>query len=133
MIRIDLAFLILSSACLVAGVSMGIYMGMSHDFGLTPVHVHMNLLGWASCALFGLVYRAYPEMARRKSALAHLLLSGSSGVLFPIGIYFAIFHEQHALVAVAAPLWWLGAVLFLVNLVRALFARERMSAPRFAD
>jgi len=37
----------------VIGVSLGIYMGASHDHTLKPVHAHINLLGWASMALIG--------------------------------------------------------------------------------
>ena len=58
--RYDLWFLILAAACLIVGVVMGIAMGVVHDFRLGPVHAHLNLLGWASLALFGLTYRAYP-------------------------------------------------------------------------
>lgn len=40
---------------LVVGVSLGNYMGATHDFGLRSVHAHINLLGWASMLGFGLV------------------------------------------------------------------------------
>ncbi|KQV88189.1 hypothetical protein ASC91_15305 [Pelomonas sp. Root1237] len=40
---------------LVVGVSLGNYMGATHDFGLRSVHAHVNLLGWASMLGFGLV------------------------------------------------------------------------------
>jgi len=49
---------------LVVGVSLGIYMGASGDHSLHPVHAHINLLGWASLTLIGLIYRQFPEMAR---------------------------------------------------------------------
>lgn len=47
----------------VVGVSLGIYMGASGDHTLRPVHAHINLLGWASPALIGLIYRQFPEIA----------------------------------------------------------------------
>ena len=40
---------------LVVGVSLGNYMGATHNFGLRSVHAHINLLGWASMLGFGLV------------------------------------------------------------------------------
>lgn len=49
---------------LVLGVSLGIYMGASGDHTLHPVHAHINLLGWATMTLIGLIYRHFPEMAR---------------------------------------------------------------------
>lgn len=39
------------------GMSLGIAMGIAHDFSLTPVHAHLNLLGWVTMALYGLYYR----------------------------------------------------------------------------
>ncbi len=45
---------------LIAGVGLGIAMGASQNFLLRPVHAHLNLLGWATLALAGLVYSVYP-------------------------------------------------------------------------
>lgn len=33
------------------GVLIGLTMGIIHDFTLTSVHAHVNLLGWVSMAL----------------------------------------------------------------------------------
>ena len=61
--NIDLYFLSLAALSLTVGVGLGISMAATHDHQLVPVHAHMNLVGWASLALFGLLYRAYPELA----------------------------------------------------------------------
>ena len=45
-------FLRLAAIYAIAGVSLGIVMAASHDFTFRPVHVHVNLLGWVSMALF---------------------------------------------------------------------------------
>jgi cbb3-type cytochrome oxidase subunit 1 len=58
--KIDVSFILLSVLCLIFGIVMGIVMGAAHDFQFTPVHAHLNLLGWVSLALFGLIYKAYP-------------------------------------------------------------------------
>lgn len=100
--------MLLAAGLLVAGVCLGIYMGLSHDFALTPVHAHVNLLGWASLALFGLSYRAYPRLGAGKGATLHLLLSGSSGILMPAGLLIALTMNWQALV-IAASISWLAA------------------------
>jgi hypothetical protein len=128
--RIDLVFLLLASLCLVVGVSLGIGMGIAHDFTYGPVHAHLNLLGWTSLALFGLVYRAYPELARTRLALAHLFASGTSAVLFPAGIYVSIAYGRPALAIGAALVWLLGAVLFVVTLAGAFRSRKAARAAR---
>ena len=52
----------------VVGVCVGVFMGASGDHTLYAVHAHVNLLGWVSMSLTGLLYRAFPAAAR--SALA---------------------------------------------------------------
>jgi hypothetical protein len=48
----------------VAGVSLGIGMGLSGDHKLFGVHAHINLTGWVSLALIGLIYQHLPELGR---------------------------------------------------------------------
>jgi hypothetical protein len=50
------------------GVSMGLAMSVTQDFLLRPVHVHVNLLGWVNFALYGAVYRFFPEVAVLRAA-----------------------------------------------------------------
>jgi len=117
MARIDIWFLLLATCCLTAGVSMGIWMGIAHDFSLAPVHAHLNLLGWASLALFGLAYRAWPVLREGWSARLHFVLSAPAAALFPFGIWIAI-TQQNPMVAIIAAFLWLGGVLtFLGKLV----------------
>jgi hypothetical protein len=128
--RIDLYFLLLASVLLICGVTLGIVMGMRQDFQLTPVHAHINLVGWTSLALFGLVYRAYPQLAQRKLARFHLILSGSGAVLFPAGVFVAVTRNAPGLAIFGAILWLSGAVIFLLQLLR-LFG-EKSEAPALA-
>ena len=50
-------------------------MGVVHDFQFAPAHAHLNLLGWASMALFGLSYHANPQLANSRIAVAHFACS----------------------------------------------------------
>jgi hypothetical protein len=127
--RIDTSFILLSAACLVTGVSLGISMGIRHDFQLAPVHAHINLVGWASLALFGLVYRAYPALAQTGLARLHFWLSATSGPIFPFGVYLAAIHDFKPLAIVAALLWLAGAVVFLIAVARMAFSTEAAPMP----
>ena len=53
---------------LVIGMTLGVGMGMSHNFLFRSVHAHVNLLGWASLALAALVFHVFPETARTRLA-----------------------------------------------------------------
>lgn len=122
--RIDLAFLTLAAAAMVVGVSMGIHMGMSQDFTLTPVHAHLNLIGWASLALYGLTFRAYPLLQRGWLAFAQLGFSGVGGVLFPIGLYFVLTGGSKYPVLFASLLWFIGALIFFGRLTALWFKKD---------
>ena len=67
-------FLRMAVVYFVLGVLLGNVMGSSHDFTLKSVHVHLNLLGWASMFLIGLWYRAVPASAGTTLAKVHFWL-----------------------------------------------------------
>ncbi len=128
--RYDLWFLVLAAACLVVGVLMGIAMGVVHDFRLSPVHGHLNLLGWTSLALFGLAYKAYPSLGASRLAGLHFALAAPSAVLFPVGIYVSIAYQTPLVAIIASLLWLAGSLAFLAGLVRAfLAAPARVASP----
>lgn len=68
-------FLRLSVLFVVLGVSLGYWMGATHNFIVSPVHAHINLLGWVSMFLYGLFYRAFPDAALGWLPKVHLTLA----------------------------------------------------------
>jgi cbb3-type cytochrome oxidase subunit 1 len=129
--RLDLKFLLLGAIMLTAGVTLGLVMGISHDFSLAPVHAHINLVGWASLSLFGIVYKLYPEMARTRLAALHFILAAPAAMLFPIGIALSMLYDRPLVAIVAALMWLAGAILFLIQLIILVhrpFARPVLSA-----
>ena len=52
----DFCFIFAGLAAL-TGMGLGIRMGISQDFILSPAHAHLNLLGWVTMALYGLYHR----------------------------------------------------------------------------
>ena len=64
-------FCFITAACAaLAGMALGIRMGMAQDFALAPVHAHLNLLGWVTMSLFGLYYRGASQMRGRLAWIA---------------------------------------------------------------
>jgi cbb3-type cytochrome oxidase subunit 1 len=51
----------IASIYMMAGVVLGIVMGVSESFALVSVHSHLGLLGWSTMAITGLVYIALPR------------------------------------------------------------------------
>lgn len=127
--NVDLKFLLLAAVMLTCGVGLGIRMGIVHDFSLAPVHAHINLVGWASLALFGIVYRLYPQMAQSRLAGLHFILAAPAAVMFPIGIALSILAERPLVAIVASLLWFIGVLVFLANLIRQAFRSAPTPAP----
>lgn len=59
---------------LIIGVALGIVMGASENFTFRSVHAHINLLGWATMALAGLIYSVFPRAGASKLARLHFWL-----------------------------------------------------------
>lgn len=121
--KIDIYFLAIAALMLLGGVLLGITMAMSKNYLLTPVHAHANLVGWASMALFGLFYRAYPQLQATRVAALHFWIALVSAVVMPFAIYRAVVLQSEGL-AIATSLGWLLAVLLFIAQVGQL-ARAR--------
>lgn len=131
--RVDIYFLLLATALLICGAALGMIMGIRQDFQLVPVHAHLNLAGWASLALFGLTYRAYPEIGATALARYHFIVSGCASVLLPVGIGLAVVKNSPGLAIFAAILWVIGVLMFLLQLIRLLSGTSSSMAPMAAE
>jgi hypothetical protein len=65
---IDSTYVAIGASWLVLGMILGIVMGATNDFQFMPLHAHINLIGFACHAMFGMAYRHRPTM--KTSSLA---------------------------------------------------------------
>lgn len=79
-------FMLTGIVALIIGMMLGLYMGPSQDFTLVPVHVHLNLLGWATMMLIGLYYRGDPVSAATPLAHWHFWIAFIGLILFVVGL-----------------------------------------------
>jgi hypothetical protein len=70
----------------VAGMLIGMAMGVTQNFLLAPAHAHFLLLGYVAMFLSALYYRAVPEAAASQLAPIQAVVSVVGAILFPIGI-----------------------------------------------
>jgi cbb3-type cytochrome oxidase subunit 1 len=115
---------------LVAGVTMGIVMGITHEFVLAPVHAHINLLGWATLAIIGVIYHAYPAAGATRLATVHFWIHNTALPVFMVGLGFALTgHEAFLPVAIAGAMGVaIGIVIFAVNIWRTVAPVSRTPA-----
>ncbi len=69
-------FIIMAIVYGILGFALGISMGINQDFTYRHLHAHINLIGWASLALLGVIYHVYPELERAALPRTHLLVAG---------------------------------------------------------
>ena len=104
----------------VVGVLMGMYMSMGSDHSISSAHAHLNLLGWVSLALCGIIYYLFPQAAESRLGRIHYWLHITGVPLMIIGLVGAIKGVMafYALVPVGATALTAGVILFFVNVLR---------------
>jgi cbb3-type cytochrome oxidase subunit 1 len=109
----------------VAGMTWGIVMAISHDHAAMPAHAHLNLLGWVSLFLFGVFYHLHPAIDRSRAAMIQVMAWIVSTVVMVVGV--ALIHSGHE---VGEPIAAVGSfgVLFAMLLFGRLVARRRRGA-----
>jgi len=112
---IDGLFLRTAVVYLLAGMLLGIFMGMSEDHTQMTTHAHVNLLGWASMALYAVVYRAWPEAAHSSLAPWHFWVANVGALVLVIGVAGAMAGREATfgpIAAVGSIISLIGALLF---------------------
>ncbi|MBN9237020.1 MULTISPECIES: hypothetical protein [Phyllobacteriaceae] len=123
--RPDRLFLLVAALYLLGGSALGVWMGVNHDFSLRPLHAHINLVGWASMALFGLTYRAFPEIGTSRLAWAHFTFALTASILFPAGLYQVSMGNEFGVIGELGVLLWLvSGLLFAVATARLASAKR---------
>lgn len=84
--NIDRWYILMALAYALVGMALGLWMGAHEDYAQVPVHAHLNLVGWASMALFGLVYKTYPAMATSPLARWQFILMAVGTPIMLVGI-----------------------------------------------
>ena len=111
------------------GLGFGIYMAASEDHGQIPVHAHVNLLGWASMAICGIVYEVFPRLQKHWLAPAHFWLH-SLGLPMAMVALFFLMRGQTSMAPVAgigSIAIALGVLCFAINVLFRLRPEPRVA------
>ena len=124
---VSVPFLKMSVIYFVIGVGFGMYMSTAHDYDLTGVHAHINLVGWASFALAGLIYTAFPRAGSHILSKIHFWLHNVGLPLMMIGLILLVYDvtATEFIIPVGAVLLVLGTILFAVNVLMNVRAAQR--------
>ena len=87
----------LSIIYLIVGVTLGIVMGATQTFTLRPVHAHLNLLGWTTVALAGLIYAVFPAAGASRLARVHFWLHNAAVPVMMSALSAVLLGHQQAI------------------------------------
>jgi len=118
----SVSFLRTAVVYFVLAVALGIYMGATQNLAQIPVHAHLNLLGWVSMAVFGLIYHAHPAAATTTLARWHFWIYqlGVPALMVAVWVVHAGNAAAEPVAGVASVILGIGIVLFAVNVWRTI-------------
>jgi len=126
--RVSAAFFALGVACVLVGMVFGMWMGSTQDFSTAPAHAHLNLIGWATSALYGTFYALTRETLSPRLAWTQFAVS-AIGILIMIPSLFLLLLNGNDPkfepgVTVGSIFVFLGMALFAVSVFRELSRRR---------
>jgi hypothetical protein len=117
--RIPVAFIGIGLIFLICGMAFGMWMGATENFQFADAHAHWNLLGFVVPTIYGLIHRAYPNLARSRLAWPQCIAHFVGVLIFAAGLVVVIRTGNPSVVIPGAILVLLAtltyAVLFLTS------------------
>jgi len=116
--RLARLWILIAAVYLIVGVAFGIGMAAMQKFQFAPVHAHINLLGWATMGLAGLIYDRFPRAGGSRLGVIHFW---SFNLLTPVLLagllcMFAGHPELEPVMVVGSLGVLISLLLFVINL-----------------
>ena len=114
-------FIKVAAVYFLLGTVLGVVMGATEHMEYTSAHAHINLLGWASLAVIGLIYKVFPQAGEQKLAITQFWLHNVGLPLLVLSmVFFANGNDGVGIpFAIAGGLLVVvSAVLMVVNLLK---------------
>ncbi|MGO4886254.1 cytochrome-c oxidase [Anaerobacillus sp. MEB173] len=124
--KLGIWFFKIAALYFLVGVVMGIGMEMAGDHRLYGAHAHINLVGWVSMGLFGLLYTLFPKAGESTLAKIHFWLYNISLPLFMLGLSFFLVgnHSLLILLQIFPNILVLSVLFFVINVYRNVSATD---------
>lgn len=116
--RLDRNYILLGLAWVIAGMVFGVWLGASNHLNYGNSHAHINLLGFVTSVLFGLLHFAYPALRTSRLAVAQFAIYEIGVLLLVIGKVLVDGGQQTHFLEIGSLVTILGALLMLVMFAR---------------
>lgn len=119
--RIDRYYILVGLVWVIVGMIFGAWLGATNQNNFANSHAHINLLGFVTSVLFGILYWAYPGLARSRLAIWQFAIYEVGVLLLVIG---KILVDKNGTVT---PFLAIGAVVTILGtaMMLYLFARDK--------
>lgn len=110
---------------LVVGIGVGLKMSIAHDYAAAGAHVHINLLGWVTMAVFGTFHALNPRGADTRFAkVQYYVYTGGVLVMMP-ALYLLLTGNPslEPVVAVSSLVVFVGILMFAAIIFRTRTAK----------
>jgi hypothetical protein len=111
MMEIDRAYVAIALLWVIAGMLLGLYMGIAADNKLLVMHVAMMLTGFVTLAIYGMLYRLWPALKKSPLARIQFWIAVLSAAGIIVGSYFFATGGSVLLVAGASVVFIVSTVL----------------------
>lgn len=109
----------LSVLYLVFGISVGLFMSMTLQLNWASAHAHVNLVGFATTALFGVIYSVYPGVAKNAMGKAHFWLHNIGVPIFLVSTFLVqvsgMLDTAHIFTYLGGGAFGVGVIVLIVN------------------
>jgi hypothetical protein len=126
--RVSAAFFATGVLCVLVGGLIGMWMASGGNAAYSGIHVHLNLVGWATMGLCGTFYALTREtMSVRFAWINYAMFTAGILVFFPAYALYVSGDTSPMLLTISQAgngLTALGMLLFAVSVFRELFRRR---------
>lgn len=119
--RLDRNYILLGLVWVVAGMVFGAWLGATNHMNYGNSHAHINLLGFVTSVLFGLLHWAYPVLGKSRLAVWQFAIYEVGVLLLVIGKVLVDGGTETLFLQVGSVVTIVGAALML-----AMFGKHGM-------
>ena len=118
------AYMLTALFWLLAGMALGLWMGATNAMQYRPLHITMMMLGFALLAIYGAIFRLWPQLEMARLATPQFWLSTVGVLLMNVGTLIQVLGGSIMIDGTGAALVFGGAIvlvfLFLTNAFKPL-------------
>jgi len=109
----------LSVLYLIFGIAVGLFMSMTLQLNWGSAHAHVNLVGFATTAIFGVIYSIYPGAATSTLGITHFWLHNIGVPFFLLSTFLVqvpgMLDIAHIFTYAGGGAFGLGVLAFIFN------------------